>query len=138
MRSLLINAQNFKTVNLNEQYFKFCEFADISTDGGHVDSDFANCTFKNIDWYWGLFNYANFIDCIFINCTFRGTSFSSCKFVACEFNDCRFISDNLGGECSFDNSVEYSCKLTKSVGFAARPQCKKWFDRDECPEIMRK
>jgi|CXWL01.1.fsa_nt_gi uncharacterized protein YjbI with pentapeptide repeats len=118
MQSLEVNQQNFVSIRLEDDYYKFCEFVDISTDGGHVTSDFANCTFRNIDWYWGLFNIVNFVQCTFENCVFQGTSFYDCKFVECELQDCKFIKDNLGGDCEFDGAVAYNCKVTGSEGFA--------------------
>jgi uncharacterized protein YjbI with pentapeptide repeats len=87
-------------------------------DGGHITSDFANCTFKNIDWYWGIFNIVNFVDCRFENCIFRVTSFPDCKFVDCEVRGSRFVKDTLEGECSFEGAIAYNCKVTNSEGFA--------------------
>ena len=117
MQSLAINKQNVQTVNWEEDCFKYCEFVGISPEGEHITADFNRCTFKDIDWYWGLFNIVNFIDCKFINCVFRGTSFADCKFVGCELVDCRFTKDNLNGDCRFDSTVSYSCKISNCEGF---------------------
>ncbi|MDM7920706.1 MAG: pentapeptide repeat-containing protein [Pyrinomonadaceae bacterium] len=112
-----ITAENVASVTWEDDYFKYSEFSGFSMDGGHVTSDFANCTFQNVDWYWGIFNIVNFVNCVFVNCTFRGTSFADCKFVECEFAECKFIQDNLGGDCSFEGTVAYNCKVRKSEGF---------------------
>ena len=117
MQSIKITNDNFASISWEDAYFKYCEFEGISTEGGHIASDFANCTFRNIDWYWGIFNVVNFVDCTFENCVFRGTSFPDCKFVACEFSGCRFIKDNLDGDCSFDGAIAYDCKVARSEGF---------------------
>ncbi|MBP6002091.1 MAG: pentapeptide repeat-containing protein [Pyrinomonadaceae bacterium] len=117
MQSLEVNEQNFASINWEDDYYKYCEFVDISTAGGHITSDFANCTFRNVEWYWGIFNIVNFVDCIFVNCVFRGTSFPDCKFVACEIQGCRFIKDNLDGDCTFEGAVAYNCKVSNSEGF---------------------
>jgi uncharacterized protein YjbI with pentapeptide repeats len=118
MQSLEINQENFASVQWDDDYFKYCQFVDISTDGGHVTSDFANCTFRNIDWYWGHFNIVNFVDCVFENCIFRRASFSDCKFVECVLRDCKFLKDNLGGDCNFHGTVAYSCEVTNCESFA--------------------
>lgn len=116
MQSLTVNQENFASVRWEDDYFKYCTFADISTEGGHVTSDFANCEFEGIDWYWGMFNIVNFVGCKFVNCVFMGTSFPDCKFIECEFNSCHFIKDNLGGDCDFDGSMAYNCKVLNTVG----------------------
>jgi uncharacterized protein YjbI with pentapeptide repeats len=117
MQSLIINEQNVQTVNWDEDCFKYCEFIGISLDGEHIDTDFNGCTFKDIDWYWGLFSSVNFIDCDFRNCVFRGTAFMGCKFVECQLVSCRFTKDNLKADCSFEETVSYNCKLYNCEGF---------------------
>lgn len=119
MLSLTINAQNLATVEWDDEYFKYCEFLGFSFEGGIVSSDFAVCTFKNLDWYWGLFNMVNFVDCTFLNCVFQGTIFSDCKFIQCSLQNCHFVQDNLGGDCSFEGSVAYDCDVDDDRGFAA-------------------
>ncbi len=117
MQSLEVNQLNFATINWEDDYYKFCQFFDIETEGGHVTSDFSNCTFTNIDWYWGIFNIVNFVGCTFENCVFRGAAFYDCKFVECEFIDCRFLKDNLNGDCTFEGAIAYNCKVTNTEGF---------------------
>lgn len=117
MQSLIINSENLKSVNWEEDCFKYCEFLGIDPEGGHITADFTDCTFQDIDWYWGLFNVVNFVGCKFINCTFRGTSFSDCKFVECELMNCQFIKDNLNGECSFEGTRAYNCNINSTLGF---------------------
>ncbi len=120
MQQLEVSQSNFSSVKWEEDYFKYAKFSDISADGGNITSDFAYCEFTNIDWYWGIFNMVNFVGCRFMNCVFKGTSFLDCKFVECEFSDCRFIKDNLNGDCSFEESVAYSCEFQNTEGFAAQ------------------
>jgi uncharacterized protein YjbI with pentapeptide repeats len=120
MQTIEVNQENFSSVNWEDDYFKFSQFTDISTDGGHVTSDFANCTFENVDWYWGIFNVVNFVECRFVNCIFRGTSFPDCKFVVCEFVNTQFIGDNLSGRgCDFEGSKAYNCRESNTQGFNA-------------------
>jgi uncharacterized protein YjbI with pentapeptide repeats len=85
MESETINAENFASIELDDNYFKFCTFETLSPEGGFIASDFSSCTFKDVDWYWGLFSSCNFIQCQFTDCTFRGTGFAECKFVECVF-----------------------------------------------------
>lgn len=117
MQSLTINNENLKSVIWEEEYYKFCEFDSFTIEGGHIDSDFINCTFSNVNWYWGIFNIVNFIECKFVNCVFRGTSFPDCIFVECELDNCKFIKDNLNGDCKFSNARAYNCKVNNSLGF---------------------
>lgn len=117
MQSLIVNKDNVKSVNWDEDCFKYCEFDGISPEGEHITADFTSCTFKYLDWYWGIFNIVNFFDCKY--CIFRGTSFPDCKFVKCELTGCQFVKDNLNGECRFDGAVAYNCKLSNCEGFGA-------------------
>jgi uncharacterized protein YjbI with pentapeptide repeats len=117
MNGLTVDKQNVRNVAWDEDCFKYCEFVGITPEGEHITADFTDCVFKDIDWYWGIFNIVNFVNCKFTNCVFRGTSFSDCKFVECELDGCRFIKDNLNGDCSFDRAVAYNCKISNCEGF---------------------
>ena len=119
MQAETINADNFSTIDFYDNYFKLCEFEGMSPEGCGVDSDFHDCAFRSIDWYWGLFNICSFVRCQFADCIFRGSSFADCLFVECTFTNCQFVKDNLGGECDFDHTVAYGCSLEGTVGFAA-------------------
>lgn len=119
MQSLVIDGQNVAEVNWEQDCYKYCEFVGISLEGQHITADFINCTFKDIDCYWGIFNIVSFIECKFENGIFRGTSFPDCKFVECELDRCQFIKDNLDADCTFENAVAYNCKLLNCTGFAA-------------------
>ena len=119
MQSLNISSENFKTIDWDVDCYKYCSFSGISPEGLHITSDFTDCSFSNIDWYWGIFNIVNFVSCKFKNCVFRGTTFANCKFVECTFDDCRFIKDNLNGDCEFKESVSYNCCLNNCDGFKA-------------------
>ena len=119
MQSLIVTSDNLRTDNWSEDCFKYCEFLGIAPEGEHIEADFTACTFKDIDWYWGIFNIVNFVECKFINCTFRGSSFPDCRFVDCEFESCHFVRDNLNGECSFEGAVAYGCNLLATEGFGA-------------------
>ncbi len=118
MRSETIDKKNLATAPWEDDYFIYCNFEDFEMEGGHVTSDFIGCSFKNLDWYWGLFNCMNFIDCRFTDCVFRGTSFATCRFVECEFLNCRFLKDNLASECDFEDCVAYGCSVIGGEGFA--------------------
>lgn len=120
MQSLKITAENLVSVNWEDEYYKYCEFSDFSIEGGYVTSDFANCTFTNIDWYWGHFSIINFVECVFVKCLFRGIPFDQCRFVDSEIRECKFLMDNLGGDCSFDGTVAYNCVVLDSEGFNPR------------------
>jgi len=119
MQAETINADNFSTTDFFYNYFKFCIFEGLSPEGGSVDSAFHDCTFKTIDWYWGLFTICSFVKCQFTDCVFRGANFGGCLFVECRFTNCQFVKDNLGGDCDFDGTVAYGCLLEGTVGFEA-------------------
>jgi uncharacterized protein YjbI with pentapeptide repeats len=119
MQSATITPENFSTIEWHDNYFKYCNFEGLIPSGEHVDSDFNACSFKDIDWYWGLFNTSNFIECRFENCIFRGSGFPDCKFVECIFTNCQFLKDNLNAECTFESAIAYGCQLENSVGFGA-------------------
>lgn len=117
VRSETITSKNLAKVEWDEGYFKFCNFEGFSIEGGLVSSDFHGCTFKEIDWYWGLFSDCNLIDCNFVDCTFAGTNFPGSRFINCKLMNCKFIQDNLGGECGFSETSAYSCSVESSPGF---------------------
>jgi uncharacterized protein YjbI with pentapeptide repeats len=119
MQAVTINEQNLATVDWDENYFKFCQFENFSIEGGLVYSDFVDCSFSDLDWYWGLFTGSNFVKCSFTRCVFRGTSFADTKFVECSFVECRFMKDNLGGDCDFSETVAYACVVEGGEGFLA-------------------
>jgi uncharacterized protein YjbI with pentapeptide repeats len=119
MQNLSVNSKNIDTVKWEEEYYKYCIFDSFTIEGIHVDSDFTDCTFNNIEWYWGIFNIVKFINCKFNNCVFKGTTFPDCLFVECEFNNCSFEKDNLDGDCEFENSRAYNCKVVNTSGFNA-------------------
>jgi uncharacterized protein YjbI with pentapeptide repeats len=118
MRSETIGAKGIGAVDLSDAYFKFCEFVSFSIEGQMADSDFFGCTFRDIDWYGGMFTHANFIECIFIDCVFHGCSFPDVRFVDCELTRCRFLKDNLGGDCDFSRAVAYGCVVVETEGFS--------------------
>jgi uncharacterized protein YjbI with pentapeptide repeats len=120
MRSMEIDATNFETVEWDDGYFKHCEFSSFSKEGGVISSDFVGCSFKDLDWYWGMFTHANFIQCHFTNCTFRGTSFVDARFVECGLKDIHFVEDNLRSECDFSGAVAYGCTVEGGEGFKAQ------------------
>jgi uncharacterized protein YjbI with pentapeptide repeats len=117
MYSETVEAQNYATVDWEDNHFKFCQFRNFSVDGKHITSDFLDCSFVALDWYWGLFNLANFVNCEFTDCVFRGTAFSGCKFVECILTNCQFTKDNLGGNCDFDGGIAYGCIVNACEGF---------------------
>jgi uncharacterized protein YjbI with pentapeptide repeats len=119
MNEATYNKSNFDSIEWEENHFKYCDFSNFSHEGGVVDSDFNLCSFSGIDWYWGIFTQANFIECKFSNCTFRGSSFTDSRFIECTFDNCKFIKDNVGGECTFENSTAYNCSTNECSGFLA-------------------
>lgn len=119
MRSITVGNENLGAIEWDENYFKFCDFEDISIEGGVISSDFIDCSFKNVEWYWGLFSGANFVNCLFNDCVFRGSSFPDSKFVECSLVNCRFIQDNLATDCDFSQASAYRCSISGGEGFKA-------------------
>ena len=95
---------------------RYCTFSSYLHEGAHIDAIFLGCTFTDVEWYWGLFNCANLIECRFVRCTFRGTSFAGSKFVECTFDGCKFVPDNLGGSCTNDGSKIYGGTVSDCSG----------------------
>jgi uncharacterized protein YjbI with pentapeptide repeats len=117
VRAETITSDNLAGVEWDENYFKFCNFADFYIEGRLISSDFNWCSFSKIEWYWGLFTGCNFIYCTFTDCTFAGTSFGDSRFVDCTLVDCTFKKDNLGGDCDFSGAIVYGCSVKNSMGF---------------------
>lgn len=117
MHSATIDKKSIESIVWDDNYFKFCTFEGFSREGGVTGSDFLSCSFRDVDWYWGLFTGANFIDCEFVNCVFRGSTFADSRFVECRLTNCRFIRDNLEAECHFSGTVAYGCSVDGGEGF---------------------
>jgi uncharacterized protein YjbI with pentapeptide repeats len=118
VRSKTVGKENLEGTRLDENYFKYCTFDGFSQEGGVVSSDFVSCSFRDVEWYWGLFTLANFINCSFVNCVFRGTTFAESRFVECTMTNCRFLRDNLDSECTFPGTVAFRCSLEGVEGFS--------------------
>ena len=108
-----------KALAVSDAFFRYCEFSTALLEGGDFDGVYVSCSFKDVEWYWGLFNLAVLIDCTFENCTFRGTSFSGCRIVNCSFKNCRFLRDNLNASCSASDTAVYECQSENCEGFNA-------------------
>ena len=106
-----------RVLAVNDEFFRYCNFSSASLEGGHFDGVFISCSFKDVEWYWGLFNTAVLVDCVFENCTFRGTSFSGCRIVNCTFKNCHFLRDNLNALCSAPETTVYGCISENCEGF---------------------
>lgn len=105
-----------KALIANDEIFRYCSFESAAIEGGCSDGVFLSCTFRDFEWYWGLFNMALFVSCKFEECTFRGTSFAGCRLVECSFSNCKFLSDNLGGSCAATDTNVYGCSSENSKG----------------------
>ena len=92
-----------------DSVFRYCIFEAASLQGGDFGDTFISCEFRDVEWYWGLFNLALFSNCKFERCTFRGTAFSGCKFVESTFTDCHFVKDNLSASCDAPDTILYAC-----------------------------
>ena len=117
---LRYSIENQKLLSWENQNFDGDVFQCISIEGGSVDSNFSNCEFNQLDWYWGLFNEIDFLNCKFFNCRFRGSVFAACKFINCEFVGCEFTSDNLNSPCEFKDSSHRDCTFKNCKGFNAK------------------
>jgi uncharacterized protein YjbI with pentapeptide repeats len=87
-----------------------------SVAGAHIASVFVECTFANTEFYWVLFNGARFVSSTFQSCAFLGATFADCLFVECTFDNCRFAKDNMGGDCSSENTRWYGCSFANCAG----------------------
>ena len=106
-----------KALSDNDSVFRFCTFESASIEGGAFGDTFLYCEFRNLEFYWGLFNSSLFSNCKFEGCTFRGTSFSGCAFLECTFSDCRFLKDNLAAKCSSTDTKLYGCIQNNCEGW---------------------
>lgn len=101
-----------------DHVFRYCTFEGLNEENTlHVDSTFLRCTFKNDEFYWTLFNGVLFSGCELESCTFRGVSFADCRFIDCTFKDCVFTKDNLGGSCTYEDTLWAGCSQTGCTGW---------------------
>jgi len=117
--STIVNQENLDSIDWDENYFKWCDFVSFGIEGGVIVSDFVRCSFKDVDWYSGLFTDSNFINCEFENCIFRGTSFPDSRFIECILKNCRFVKDNMDSDCDFERTAAYRCTIEGGEGFKA-------------------
>lgn len=107
-----------------EGSFKYCTFNRLDIEGKEFGGVLVGCVIDGCDWYWTLFNTAIFVNVEFKNCTFRGVSFSGCSFTECQFVGCKFMKNNLGGDCSFNDSRWYACSQSACAGFLSEVPAK--------------
>src|ERR1041385_5717852 len=69
-----------------------------------TESEYADQTFKRINYRNKTVNRKTFQDCTFTNCTFQETAFLNCKFRDCSFSDCDMRLMRVTG-CSFREAV---------------------------------
>jgi uncharacterized protein YjbI with pentapeptide repeats len=117
VRSQAITPKNVASVEWSDAYFKLCAFSGFAMEGQYVSSDFVDCSFQDLDWYWGLFTHSNFVGCRFQDCTFAGTGFPDTRFIDCRFTNCSFVKDEFGRECDLTKTLDYGCKLSDTNGF---------------------
>jgi fluoroquinolone resistance protein len=96
--------------------FRYCEFAEFSSEGLHIDGVFLACSFKRSDWYWAHFNCCIFINSRFEDCVFRGAAFSDVRFVEYSFLRCQFVKDSLDTGCRFDGTKFLDCTYQATSG----------------------
>lgn len=99
----------------SDHVFRYCKFHKLE-DSREIEATFLSCDFTNCDFYWALFNVASFFRCKFENCIFAGASFADCRLMECAFVKCSFTKDNMGGDCSFENTKWYGCSQTDRSG----------------------
>lgn len=121
----LICDQEFSSGNPLPRFWN-CNVLQFCTLEGLVIYDspegiYADCTFKNTLFYWTLWNCASITNSAFTGCTFQGSSFSGTSVVKTVFSNCKFALDNLGGQCSFTDSIFALCEF-KDCEFIARKQ----------------
>lgn len=104
-------------LELQGSIFRFCSFESADLAGGNFDGVFLACEFRDVEFYWGLFNLALFVNCDFERCTFPGTSFAGCRLVECTFIQCRFLKDNLGGSCHARDTKLFDCVAENCEGW---------------------
>jgi uncharacterized protein YjbI with pentapeptide repeats len=102
--------------DLSPYYFKSCNFSRLEMDGGDLSVAMTFCTVEDCDFYWISALQTIFVKCRFIKSVFRGSTFSGTRFIECSFEDCDFTQDNLGSECSFDDTVFFRCTFTNTIG----------------------
>ena len=121
MISVEITPDNVAGIEWDDEHFKYCTFSRLQMEGNTICSDFVDCIFENVYWYWGLFTATNFINCQFNECTFAGTDFPDSRFIDCKLTNCKFIGDNLAGDpCCFDKTVAYGCSVVGCEGFEVK------------------
>lgn len=101
----------------HDAVFRYCSFETANLEGGDFDDVFISCEFRDLDFYWGMFNLALFLNCKFERCTFRGTSFAGCLFMESTFADCRFLKDNLAAPCDAPDTKLFACSAENCEGW---------------------
>lgn len=71
----IYHQQSFRTSDeivskLEDSVYRYCTISVGRIEGGHVTSTFLSTSFHHVDWYWGLFNLCNFIECRFEDARF--------------------------------------------------------------------
>lgn len=75
------------------------------------ESEFDECTFKEIEFSGTVFYQTKFFNCIFKNCSFIKSDIQEIKFINCVFQNVNFFGCSLDGK--LENCVFQNCKLDK-------------------------
>lgn len=121
IESIAFTAQTDLSDLRGDHLFRYCALEDVSLAEFHIvqmEGAFLNCSFTNVEMYWMLLNGTVFIDCTFVGCSFLGTTFASCRVVECTFTNCVFAKDNMGGACSFNETVWYGSTQNGCTGLS--------------------
>lgn len=93
--------------------YRRCSFDGLELEGIIFDGVMENCAFTSCELYWAFLNVALIAGTRFEACTFRSASFRGSTFVDCEFVDCTFTLDNLGSDCTIDDSLMAACRFER-------------------------
>ena len=86
-----------------------------------------SCSFKSIDWYWGLFSGSNFIGCYLANCTFAGTGLPDTlvhrlvSLVNCKVHERQRrwrlvdLSKTIGYGCSVESCLGFEPSISTAI-----------------------
>jgi len=93
--------------------YRRTSFDGLELEGLMFDGLMEACTFTDCLFYWALFNVAVVVGTRFEECTFSSASLRGSTFVNCEFVGCRFDLDNLGSDCTIDDSLMAACAFER-------------------------
>lgn len=101
-------AGNYEPLDLSNCVFNKIEFTGNLSDINFTESEFNDCTFRNVDMENSYLSYAEFMNTVFFDCTFDNSNFYGTEMGYCA------IEYAVYTDCIFNKAAMVACDISSS------------------------